>query len=43
MTGQIPQREIDRMCKYTSAAAAKEEAGFLRMEEYVRQLQNTAA
>ena len=43
LTEQLPQRTTDGKCKYTSAAAAREEAGFLTMKEYVRRRQNTVA
>ena len=43
MTGQIPLREMDGKWKYTSAAASREAAGFLTMEEYVRRCQNMVA
>ena len=43
LTGQIPRRTTDGTWKYTSAAAAKEAAGFLKMEEYVRWCHNTVA
>ena len=43
LTGQIPQSRPGGMWKYTSAAAAREAAGFLKMEEYFRRGQNTVA
>ena len=43
MTGQLPQRTTDGMWKYTSAVAAREAAGFLTMEKYIRRRQNTVA
>ena len=43
MTGRIPQRTQDGRWRYTSAAAAREEAGFLTMEKYIRRRQNTVA
>ena len=43
LTGQIPQRTTDGKWIYTLAAAAREEAGFLTMEGYVRRFQNTVA
>ena len=36
LTGQLPRRKTDGKWRYTSAAAAKEVAGFLTMEEYVQ-------
>ena len=41
LTGRLPQSTADGMQRYTLAAAAREEAGLLTMEEYVRRLQNT--
>ena len=32
MTGKLPRRTPDGKCRYTLAAAAREEAGFLMME-----------
>ena len=43
LMGQIPQRTIYGMWRYTSMAVAREAAGFLKMEEYVRRRQNTVA
>ena len=43
MMGQLPRRTTERKWRYTSAAAARKAAGFLTMEEYFRQCQNTAA
>ena len=43
LTGQILRRTMDGTWKYTSSAAAREAAGFLAMEEYVRRNQNTSA
>ena len=43
MTGWLPRRKPDRRWTYTLAAAAREEAGSLMMEEYIRRQQNTAA
>ena len=40
LMGQLLRRTKDRTWKYTSAAAARELAGFLTMEEYVRRRQN---
>ena len=42
LTGQLLQRATGGMWKYTSAAA-REAAGFLTMEEYVRSFQNMFA
>ena len=41
LTGQLPRRTTNGKWRYISAGAAREEAGFLTMEEYVRQRQNT--
>ena len=43
MTGNLPRSTTDRTWRYTSAAAAREAAGFLTVEEYFRRLQNTVA
>ena len=43
LTGRLPQSTTDGKWRYTSAAAAREEAGFLTMEEYVRRRQNMVA
>ena len=43
LTVQLPWRTTDREWKYTRAAAAREAAGFLTMEEYVRRRHNTVA
>ena len=43
LTGQLQRRTTDRKWRNTSAAAVREEAGFLTMEEYVRLCQNMAA
>ena len=43
LTGQLPRRTADGTWKYTSTAAAREAAGFLTMEEYIRRCQNTVA
>ena len=43
LMGQIPRRTTGRKWRYTLAAAARKEAGFLNMEEYVRRRQNTVA
>ena len=41
MTGRLPQRKPDRKWMYNLAATAREEAGLLRMEEYIRRHHNT--
>ena len=41
VTGQLPQRTTEGTWKYTLMVAAREAAGFLTMEEYVRRCQNT--
>ena len=43
LTGNLPRRKTDGTWRYNSAAAAREAAGFLTIEEYVRRLQNTVA
>ena len=43
LTVWLPRRTPDRKWKYTLAATAREEAGFLTMEEYIRRHQNTVA
>ena len=43
MMRQLPRRTTDGTWKYDSMAAAREAAGFLTMEEYVRRRQNTIA
>ena len=40
MTGQLPRSTTGGKWRYTSLAAAREEAGFLTMEEYVRRRKN---
>ena len=35
-TGRLLRRTPDGKCTYTSAATAREEAGFFTMEEYIR-------
>ena len=37
LTGRLPRRTPDRKWKYTSTAMAREELGFLIIEEYIRQ------
>ena len=41
MTWQLPHNKPDRKWTYTSAAMAREEAGFQTMEEYIRQCKAT--
>ena len=41
LTVELPRRTTEGTWKYNSATAAREAAGFLTMEEYVRRLQNT--
>ena len=41
--GQLQRRTMDGKWRYTSEAMAREEAGFLTMEEYVRRHHNTVA
>ena len=43
LAGQIPRQKPDGGWTYTSAAMAREEAGFQTMEEYIRRRQNTFA
>ena len=43
LTGQLLRRRIDRKWEYTSAEAARLEAGFEPMETYIRQRQDTVA
>ena len=43
LTGRIPRRKPDRNWTYTSVETAKEEAGFMTMEDYIMQSQNTVA
>ena len=43
LIGRLLQRKPDRKWTCTSAAAAREEAGILSMEDYIRRRQNTAA
>ena len=43
LTGQLQWRTIDEMWKYTSAAMAREAAGFLTMDEYIQRRHNTFA
>ena len=41
MMGRLPRGKPDGKWKYTLSAAAREEAGFQTMEEYIQQQQNT--
>ena len=41
MKGGLPWRTPDGRWRYNSAAAARDEAGFLTMEDYIRRRQNT--
>ena len=43
LTGRLPRRIPDRKWRYKLVEAAKEEAVFLMMEEYIRQRKNTVA
>ena len=43
LTGRLSWRTSDSRCRYTSTAAAREESGFLTIEEYIRRWQNTVA
>ena len=43
LTGQMTGRTPDGRWRYTSEEAAREEVGFLTMEEYIRRQKNTAA
>ena len=43
LTGRLPRRTPDGRWRYASAAAAREEVGFLTMEEYIRRRKNTFA
>ena len=43
LTGRIPQRKPDGRWMYTLEYMAREEAGFLTMEDYIRRCQNMAA
>ena len=43
MTGRILQRQEDSIWEYTLTAAAREEAGFKAMGEYIWRRQNTVA
>ena len=41
LTGRLLRRKPGRKWVYTSAETAREEAGFLKMEDYIRRCQNT--
>ena len=41
LTGQLLWRKTEGKWRYNSAAVAREAAGFLTIEEYVRRRQNT--
>ena len=41
--GRLLHKKPDRKWTYISAEMAREEAGFLMMEEYIRRRQNTVA
>ena len=43
LTGRLPRRTQDRRWRYTLAASAREEAGFLTVKEFIRRRQNTVA
>ena len=43
MTGWLAQQKNDGKWEYISAATAREDEGFQIMDQYIRQLQNTAA
>ena len=43
LMGRLPQRTSNGKLTYTSSATAREEAGFLTIEEYIRRRQNTVA
>ena len=43
LTGRIPRRHTDRKWEYTSVAAAREEAVFETIEEYIWRMQNSFA
>ena len=43
LTRRLLWRTLDGRWRYTSAAVAREEVGFLTMEEYIRRRQNTVA
>ena len=41
MTGRLPRRQKDIKWEYNLEAAARKEAGFEAMEEYISRSQNT--
>ena len=43
LKGRLPRRTPEGRCRYTSVVAAREEEGFLMMEDYIRRRQNTVA
>ena len=43
LKGRLPRRTPEGRCRYTSVVAAREEEGFLTMEDYIRRRQNTVA
>ena len=43
LTGRLPRKPPDGNCTYISAGTAREEAGLLTMEEYIRRHQNAVA
>ena len=43
LTGWLLRRKPNRKWTYTLAAMAREEAGFLEMDDYIWRRQNTAA
>ena len=43
LMGWLPRREPDRKWMYTSVATARDESGFLTMEDYIWQRQNSVA
>ena len=43
LMGRLPRKTLDGSWRYTSAAAAREEAGLLTMEEHIRRRKNTVA
>ena len=43
LMGRLPRHKNDGKQEYTSAAAAREEAGLQTMQEYIRRWQNTVA
>ena len=43
LTGRLPRRQSGGKCYYTSVEMAREEAVFEKMEDYIRQSQNTVS